>query len=141
MKVIHSEGQFYTLNFARGEEVMSVLSDFLKKAGIQAAHISGLGAASELTIAYYNIEKKGYEKHTIQENVEILSLNGNVGVKENDELVVHLHGAFGRQDLSMFGGHIFSMTISGAGELHLTTFPGAIRRAYDAETGLTLMCG
>lgn len=141
MNVIHSERKSYTLNFAKGEEVISGLKAFLEQEHIQAAHITGLGAASELTIAYYNLETKEYEKHTITDNVEILSLTGNVGVKENDELVIHMHGTFGKQNLSMFGGHIFSMTISGAGEIHLTAFSGQIRRAYDEDTGLTLMCG
>lgn len=140
MKLIHSEGQLYTLNFEKGEEVISGLSNFLKNKNIQAGHISGLGASSDLTLAYYNLESKEYEKQSFKENVEILSLSGNIGVKENDELVIHLHGTFGRRDLSVFGGHIFALTISGAGEIHLTALPGKIPRAYDAETGLTLMC-
>lgn len=140
MKVIHSEDGAHTLNFQKGDEVMSGITDFCKKEDIQAAHISGLGAASKLTIAYYNIETKEYEKKEFVENVEILNLNGNVGVKEGGELVVHIHGTFGRRDFTVFGGHIFDMTISGAGEVHLVSFSGDINRAYDDETGLTLMC-
>lgn len=140
MKVIHSHDGFYTLNFAKGDEVMSGLADFCRKREIQAAHIAGLGAASALELAYYNIETKEYERKKYEENVEIISLNGNAGVKEDGELVVHVHGAFGRPDYSVFGGHVFEMVISGAGELHIASFPGAIHRAYDEETGLTLMC-
>lgn len=140
MKVIHSESGTYTLNFARGEEVMAGLASFLKEKNIQAAHLTGLGAASRVTLAYYNLTTKSYEKQTITEDVEILSLTGNVGVKEGGELVVHIHGTFGRKDLSVFGGHLFELEISGAGEIHLTTFSGTINRAYDEQTGLTLMC-
>jgi len=140
MKVIHEHEGRYTLNFAKGDEVMAGLVAFLKEKGISAGHITGLGAASALTLAYYNLETKEYEKHSFTEDVEVLSLTGNVGVKEENEIVVHLHGTFGRKDLSVFGGHIFEMTISGAGEIHLVSFPGEIHRAYDEETGLTLMC-
>jgi len=140
MNHIHSHEGTYTLNFAKGEEVMTGLSAFLKKENIQAGHIAGLGAASKLTIAYYNLETKEYEKKEYTENVEILSLVGNVGVKENNELVVHMHGTFGRRDFSVFGGHVFEIIISGAGEIHLAAFPGTINRAYDEDTGLTLMC-
>lgn len=140
MNVIHTDDTFYTLNFQRGDEVMSGLVDFAKEHDITAGHISGLGAASQLKIAYYNIETKEYERKQFTEDVEILSLNGNIGVKDDGTLIVHMHGVFGRRDLSTFGGHIFSMVISGAGEIHLKEFRGDIHRSYDDETGLTLMC-
>jgi len=140
MQIIHNEGNYYTLSFKKGEEVMSTLKTHLVEHDIKAAHIAGLGAASAFEIAYYNIETKEYERHQIQEDVEILNLNGNVGVAKDGTTIIHLHGTFGRKDLSVIGGHIFSMEISGAGELHLRTFSGEIKRAYDEETGLTLMC-
>ncbi len=140
MKLIHSEGDLYTLNFQKGEEVMAGLTQFLSEKGIQAAHLTGLGAASHITIAYYNLDTKEYEKETFTENVEILSLIGNVGVKEEGKLVVHMHGTFGKRNFHVFGGHVFEMVISGAGEIHVHALPGKISRAYDEETGLTLMC-
>lgn len=140
MKIIHKQDGFQTLSFSRGEEIMSTLKKYLTENDIQAAHIAGLGAADNIEIAYYNISTKEYERHTIEEEVEILNLNGNVGIKEDGEVVVHVHGTFGRKDLSVFGGHLFSMKVSGAGEIHLRVFEGAINRAYDEETGLTLMC-
>lgn len=140
MKIIHTQDNFKTLSFAKGEEIMSVLKEYLTENNIHAAHIAGLGAADVVEIAYYNIKTKEYERHEISEAVEILNLNGNVGVKEDGEVVVHMHGTFGRKDLSVFGGHIFAMRVSGAGEIHLRVFEGTIHRAYDEETGLTLMC-
>jgi predicted DNA-binding protein with PD1-like motif len=140
MKMIHQEDSFYTFSFSKGEEVMSTLQAYCAEHDIKAAHIAGLGAADTLELAYYNIKSKEYERHTIEEAVEILNLNGNIGINTAGEIVVHLHGTFGRSDLSVFGGHIFSMRISGAGELHLKIFAGEINRAYDQETGLTLMC-
>ncbi len=119
---------------------MAGLAEFCKEKGIEAAHITGLGAASELTLAYYDLEEKEYKKKTFTENVEVASLTGNVGVKEDGELVVHIHGVFGREDLSAFGGHIVAMIISGAGEIHLRSLPGTINRKHDPETGLPLMC-
>ena len=138
--MIHTEGGTYTLNARRGEELMAGITAFCKEKGIEAAHLTGLGAAKEITIAYYNLGTKSYEKHTVTEDVEILSLVGNVGVKEGGELVVHIHGTFGKRDLTVVGGHVFEIQIGGAGEIHLVTFSGAINRAYDEETGLTLMC-
>ncbi len=140
MHIIHAEGNTYTLNARKGEELMEALRAFLTDQGVTAAHLTGLGAASRLTLAYYNLETKEYEKQVIEEDVEILSLVGNVGVKEGGELVIHVHGTFGRRDLTVFGGHVFEILISGAGEVHLTAYSGVISRQYDEDTGLTLMC-
>ena len=120
---------------------MTQLKAFAQEKGITAAHISGLGAAASLDLAYYNLETKEYERTTIKEDVEICSLNGNIGVNAQGETIVHLHGVFGRQDLSTFGGHIFECIISGAGEIHLVAMPGTINRSFDENTGLTLLCG
>lgn len=140
MRIAQKSETHITLNLEKGESVMSGLQRFVETEHINAAHIAGLGAASEVEIAYYNTTTKAYERKIIREDVEILNLNGNVGVKEDGELVVHIHGTFGRRDFSVFGGHIFEMEISGAGEIHLTRLSGTINRAYDADTGLTLMC-
>jgi|AntRauTorcE11897_2_1112592.scaffolds.fasta_scaffold03410_6 predicted DNA-binding protein with PD1-like motif len=140
MQIIHNQDNHCTLSFRKGEEIMSSLKEYFSKNKITAAHITGLGAASWLEIAYYNIESKEYERHEIKEDLEILSLVGNVGVTTDGELIIHLHGTFGKRDLSVIGGHIFSMEVSGAGELQVRTFSGEIHRAYDEETGLTLMC-
>lgn len=140
MKIVHQQDSFLTLSFMKGEEIISTLKNYLIDNKIQAAHITGLGAVDVLEIAYYNLETKEYERHSINSAVEILSLNGNVGIKEDGETIVHLHGTFGRRDLSVFGGHIFSMRVSGAGEIHMRVFDGSINRNYDEETGLNLMC-
>lgn len=139
MNIIHEDDNFKTLSFTKGEEIMSVLKEYLATNTIHAAHIAGLGATDFVELAYYNLETKEYERHEIQEAVEILNLNGNVGVKEDGDVVIHMHGTFGRKDLSVFGGHIFAMRVSGAGEIHLRVFKGSIQRAYDEDTGLTLM--
>lgn len=140
MTIIHEQDNFKTLSFGRGEEIMITLKQYLTDNKIQAAHITGLGAADSIEVAYYNLETKEYERHQIGEDLEILNLIGNVGIKEDGEIVIHIHGTFGRRDLSVLGGHLFSIKVSGAGEIHLRVFDGAINRAYDEETGLTLMC-
>jgi predicted DNA-binding protein with PD1-like motif len=140
MQQIHVTAEQHTLNIEPGEDIMAQLQAYAEQEGLQAAHITGLGAAAEVELAYYNLETKEYEATTITENVEICSITGNIGVNEGGQKVVHLHGVFARRDLSTFGGHIVRCIVSGAGEIHLTTPPGTINRAYDATTGLTLLC-
>lgn len=137
---IHEHEGRYTLNVQPDEDIVAELKRFAQARNITAAHISGLGAAGEVDLAYYNLETKEYERTKIVEDLEICSLNGNIGVNIEGETIVHLHGVFGRQDRTTYGGHIFECIVSGAGEIHLVAMPGTINRAYDEGTGLTLMC-
>jgi len=137
---IHEHAGRHTLNIEPEEDIMAELKQFAESNNITAAHISGLGACGEVDLAYYNLETKEYERTKIVEDLEICSLNGNIGVNAAGETIVHLHGVFGRQDRTTYGGHIFECIVSGAGEIHLVAMPGTINRSYNEATGLTLMC-
>src|SRR5438067_667483 len=105
MQLIASEGNAYIFNLARGEELMKTLLAWCNEHSIAGATLTGLGAADKLELAYYNLQTKSYERHEIAEEVEILSLIGNLG-ELNGKKLLHIHGAFGRKDLSTFGGHV-----------------------------------
>src|SRR3989344_6571594 len=137
MVIVGQHNDMVVMNLARGEELMATLSSWCVENQVVGATLAGLGAADELEIAYYNLGTKTFERHMIKEDVEILSLVGNVAMLE-DQRILHIHGTFGRKDLSTFGGHIFALRVSGACEVHLTVFPQAFTRAYDEQTGLNL---
>lgn len=139
MIIAHQENNTYILNLARGEEFFATLEAFLEKENIRAGHFTGLGAAGELDIAYYNLETKKFERHSVKEDVEILSLVGNIAMLQSKR-IIHTHGTFGKRDLSMFGGHLFALHVSGACEIHFTKLSGKMTRAYDEATGLNLLC-
>jgi len=139
MIIAHQEKDTCILNLERGEELLSSLREFLEKENIKAGYFTGLGATGVLDLAYYNLTTKKFERHTIKEDVEILSLIGNITMLK-DEIIIHTHGTFGRKDLSVFGGHIFSLRVSGACEIHFTKLSGEMTRAYDETTGLNLLC-
>jgi len=139
MIIAHHENDTYILNFERGEELLSSLREFLEKENINAGYFTGLGAAGSLDVAYYNLETKKFDRHPIHEDVEILSLVGNIAILK-EEKIIHVHGTFGRKDLSTFGGHLFSLVVSGACEIHLTKLFGAMTREFDETTGLNLLC-
>ncbi|MDO8572973.1 MAG: DNA-binding protein [bacterium] len=139
MVIAYHKKDTHILNIERGEELLSSLRAFLDKEKIKAGYFTGLGAAEVLELAYYNLSTKKFERHTIREDVEILSLVGNIAILKN-ERIIHIHGTFGRKDLSVLGGHIFSLHISGACEIHLIKLPGEMTRAYDEATGLNLLC-
>lgn len=138
MQIVAQQNNQWVLGCFRGEELMQSLLIWCKKNKVEGATFTGLGAADEIEIAYYNLATKTFEKHTIKEEVEIVSLIGNVATMK-DETILHIHGTFGRRDLSTFGGHIFSVRVSGACEIHLTVLANSLTRSYDEVTGLNLL--
>jgi len=140
MQIAHIGTNAYVITWSRGEEVLTSLREFLASKNIRAGHFTGLGAAESLEFGFYNLETKEYEQRRTNYDVEILSLTGNVAMMDGN-YIVHMHGVFGKRDFSAFGGHVFSIQVSGACELHLTVLDGLMDRAYDEATGLNLLCG
>lgn len=139
MQTITSHDNQFVLSLARGEELFETLLSWAEENDIAGAALTGLGAADQLELAYYHLPTKTFERHKTDEEVEILSITGNLGTL-NGEKMLHIHGVFGKRDLTTFGGHLFKLRISGACEIHLTAFPSPLNRSFDEETGLNLLC-
>lgn len=123
----------YLISLKTGEEVITTLADFCSKNNIRSGIISGIGGAKEVSIAYYDLEKKEYlSKNFEGKNFEILSLNGNVTSVENSA-IIHLHGIFGDSDFSTFGGHLQKAVIGITAEIAITTTRGVTSRKLNEE--------
>ncbi len=138
MKVLFTDTTYSVLRFDSGEDVLGIFSVYCQDNSLHAGSFTGLGAAGEITLAYYNLETKHYEDHTYTEDVEIVNLTGNIAWMEGKP-VIHCHGVFGRRDMSTLGGHVKKLIVSATCELTLTQVPSNFTRAYDEKTGLNLL--
>jgi predicted DNA-binding protein with PD1-like motif len=137
-KIILREGNQYVITFKRGDEIISSLKDFCVEEKISSAFFHGLGGASYLKLAYFNLENKKYEEKEFSQDLEIATINGNIAVFEND-LSVHAHGTFSDQEMKCLGGHVVSMRTGGTCEIMLTKFNQSMTRKLDPDTGLKLL--
>ncbi len=139
-RLIHQhEGQrTYALVFETGDEAMAGMKQFAEQHGLGAAQITGIGAFKQVTLGYFNWEAKEYQKIPIHEQVEVLSLIGDVA-QENDKPRVHLHIVVGRSDGTTRGGHLLEGHVRPTLEVILTESPAHLRKAHDAESGLALI--
>ncbi len=97
MKAFEFEaGKAFLLRLDYGKELVRQIEDFMEEEkSIQAAHISAIGAVRNAVIGYYDQEKREYVKRELKEPLEILSLSGNVSVK-NGRPFCHLHVLLGK---------------------------------------------
>jgi uncharacterized protein len=131
-------GRSFLLVFETGDEVVSGLTTFADEQRITCAHFSAIGAFQEATIAFFDLATKEYEKTETDEQVEVMSLTGNIALFEGKPKL-HAHVVVGKRDLTAHGGHLMSGTVRPTLELSLTSFEKKIVRTVDATTNLPLI--
>lgn len=128
----------FVLVFATGDEVATGLLDFAKKEHLTAAHFTAIGALSEVTLGWYNIDEKKYEKIPLREQVEVLSCVGNVAL-DKGQPKVHAHLVVGKRDGTAHGGHLLQALVRPTLEVMLFESPAELRRQMDEASGLALI--
>jgi predicted DNA-binding protein with PD1-like motif len=131
-------GERVQVRFESGEQVAAALLAWLKADGIGYAMMTGLGAVSSATVSYWNAETREYEPHQLDEQMEVVSLVGNVSIKEGEPFT-HIHVTLGRHDLSLIGGHLNDAVVHPNLELWLRPEAEAVERTLDESCGLYLM--
>src|SRR5687767_6268628 len=95
----------YAVVFDAGDEVMAGLRAFAREAGLAGAHLTAIGAFSDAVLGFFDPEAKEYRKIPVPEQVEVLSLIGNVA-ERGGQPEVHAHAVVGKRDGAAFGGHL-----------------------------------
>jgi uncharacterized protein len=132
------EGRTFALVFDKGDEVGSGLTAFAKERGLGASHFTAIGAFSEVTLGYFDRERKEYAKIPVREQVEVLSLIGDIAL-DRGEPKLHAHVVVGKRDGTAHGGHLVEARVWPTLEVILEESPTHLRRTLDRETGLALL--
>lgn len=140
-KLLHEDAglRTYALVLDRGDEVAECLKHFAAAERVTGARVSAIGAFERATMAFYDWETKDYVDIPVDEQVEVASLNGDIGVEEDGSPALHLHAVLGRRDGSAIAAHLKTGTVRPTLEIVLTETPAHLRRVKDAQTGLTLI--
>jgi predicted DNA-binding protein with PD1-like motif len=131
------DGRFQ-LRFMAGERMLGPLLEWLGRENVGYASLTGLGAVSTATVSYWNAETQQYETHELTEQMEVVSLIGNVTLRDGEPFV-HAHVALGRRDLSLVGGHLNDLSVHPTLEISLVPGPQPVHRALDESCGLYVM--
>lgn len=129
----------YALVFDTGDEVMEGLTRFAKDEGLDAASLTAIGAFSDVTLGFYDLERQEYEKNPVEEQVEVVSLVGDVATKEDGDPQVHAHVVVGLRDGTAKGGHLLEAHVRPTLEVVLVESPVHLRRTMDEASGLALI--
>jgi predicted DNA-binding protein with PD1-like motif len=138
-KVLHEAGErIFAVIFETGEDPMQGLTRFAEVENLSASSFTAIGAFSEATLGYFDWQKKDYERIRVAEQVEVLSLIGDIAV-EGSKKKVHAHVVLGRRDASACGGHLLAAKVRPTLEVILSESPSYLRRVPDPRSGLALI--
>jgi uncharacterized protein len=139
-KLIHEhEGEkTFALIFQTGDEVSSSIVDFAARNGLGGSRLTAIGAFRDVTLGYFDWEKKDYKKIPVREQVEVLSLIGDIALKDGAPKL-HAHVVVGRSDGTTMGGHLVEAHVRPTLEVILVESPEHLRKEIDEETGLALI--
>jgi len=139
VRVLEQDAQStYALIFDKDEEFVAGLTSWAKENKLGGSHFTAIGAFREVTLGYFDRGKKDYQKIPVPEQVEVLSLIGDIALT-NGVPQIHAHVVVGKSDGSAHGGHILEARVWPTLELILTESPKHLCRKYDPETGLALI--
>ena len=130
--------RLFVLRLAEKEEVESSLLRFAEENVITAAEITGIGALSDVVLGFFDLDRRDYHENRVAEQVEVLSLIGNLAEFEGRPKL-HAHIVVGKRDGTAMGGHLMKGHVRPTLELIVTEAPAHLTRKTDPGTGLALL--
>jgi len=128
----------WALAFDKGDDVLPALLKFAEEEKIVAAELRGIGGFREVTLAYFERATMSYEPLPLHEQVEVVSLLGNITLADGKPKV-HAHCVVGRKDGATVGGHLLAAEVWPTLELFVTAYAEPAERKNDPETKLPLL--
>jgi predicted DNA-binding protein with PD1-like motif len=139
-KLLNEAGDLRTfaIVFDIGDEVTDGLTRFAREQRITGASLTAIGALSDVTLGYFDWNDKRYHRTPLREQVEVVSLVGNIALGD-DAPKLHAHIVVGRRDGTAYGGHLLDGHVRPTLEVVLVETPAHLRRRMDDQTGLALI--
>lgn len=128
----------YAIVLAKGDEVMSGLTDFARQNKVTAASFTAIGAFSHATVAWFDKSKKEFKLIPIKQQVELVSMIGDIALS-GDQPAVHTHVSVASSDGTLRGGHLIDAYVFPTLELFITVYPTPLHKQLDEATGLKLI--
>ena len=136
---INRSPKTFVLVFQTGDELAKGLARFAEEQRLSAASLTAVGALSSVNLAYFDWESKRYRPSvTLEEQVELLSLVGDIALKD-DKPAVHAHIVVGKRDGTAHGGHLVEARVRPTCEVMVTESPARLQKFVDPQSGLALI--
>ncbi|HEU4612126.1 MAG TPA: PPC domain-containing DNA-binding protein [Kofleriaceae bacterium] len=121
------------------ENPIEVLTEQAQAYSLASCQITAVGGFSRATLGYFDRAARSYSKIPIDEQVEVLSLLGDIAVDDAGKRAVHVHCIVGLRDGTTRGGHLLGAKVWPTLEIIVTEWPRYMQKRFDPEIGLALI--
>ena len=128
----------FIVRLEKGDDILASISRFAKTNRMGAALLEGIGSLNTVKLGHYDFVTKEYKYEVFREDLEILSLSGNISTMDRKPLP-HAHVTLGRRDFSVIGGHLDEGSLANMVEIGISSLPSKLLKARDDEVGLNLL--
>lgn len=133
------KGSGFVIRLEQGDDILKSIKQFAEKEKVGAAFFEGIGSLYKARLGHYDFkDTRTYKYETFNEDLEILTLSGNVSTM-NGHALPHAHVTLGRRDFSVIGGHLEEDSLANMVEVNLILLPGKLEKAKDSTVGLNLL--
>lgn len=129
----------FAVVFEQGEEVIAGLLRLATENRVGGAYLTAIGAFERVTLGFFEVAKKDYKKIPIREQVELISLVGNIAQDEGGNPKVHAHVVVGKSDGTAHGGHLLEAYVRPTLEVIIVESAKHLYRKVRPEVGVTLL--
>ncbi len=127
----------YAIVFGENDDVLSGLTAFAVREKITAGHLTGIGGFSRAKLGCFDFTKKAYRDIPITEQVEVISIIGDVGLLDGKPQV-HVHSGVSLHDGQMRAGHLLEATVYPTLEIYFTSVPAKLVKQRNVEQGIAV---
>lgn len=133
----------------KGDDLQEALTRLCTEANIRLGKIQAIGAVSKAVVGFYMQEAREYVSLDYDYHQEIISLQGNVSIKDGQPFI-HAHLALSNGQGKLYGGHLMEGTVVFSCEYIINEYipemanvkddseDQTFTRTHDDETGLYL---
>lgn len=129
----------YAVVLNPGDDPVSCLTRLAAEERLDAARLTGIGAFCSVVVGFFDLERRDYERIGIDEQVEVISLVGDIALGPDGAPQLHMHVVLGKRDGTAWGGHLLEARVQPTLEVMLVESPSHLRRRIDPATGLALI--
>jgi predicted DNA-binding protein with PD1-like motif len=131
-------GNSYVIRLEKGDELIASLRKFVEREKVTGGFFYGLGAVRDVSLGYFDVEKKEYKEKSFEEDFELTSLVGDISFA-GEKVIVHAHVTLANSEFGVFAGHLNRTTVTATVEVVFNPLSGKLEKEVDPDTGLNLL--
>ena len=120
----------YVLRVEHGEEIQDALRQFAQSVNLKGAFFQGIGALTQVELAFFRIDTKEYERRFFNEEYEMITFTGNISLS-NESPAAHSHVTLSDRNFQTFSGHLVRGVVSVTAEIVVIAIDLALSRKED----------